>query len=150
MFIECSACNSKYLVNSADLKPNGRLVECATCSHQWYQEPNEKEKELDSAVPHSTNTEKSIKDKNSIDEEKNKNINEIKNLPSTIVNEKNVSYLNSFLILILLFLIIFLFWIIRHYGVNIFVLFNFYINEFYFNLKLIISDLGNIINKILN
>ena len=103
MFIECSACNSKYLVNSADLKPNGRFVECATCSHQWYQEPNEKEIELDSAVPHSTNTEESIKDKNSIDEAKNKNINEIKNLPSTIVNEKNVSYLNSFLILILLF-----------------------------------------------
>ena len=150
MFIECSACNSKYLVNSADLKPNGRLVECATCSHQWYQEPNEKEIELDSSVPHSKNTEESIKDKNSIDEAKNKNINEIKNLPSTIVNEKNVSYLNSFLILILLFLIIFLFWIIRHYGVNIFVLFNFHINEFYFNLKLIISDLGNIISKILN
>ena len=77
-------------------------------------------------------------------------INEIRNLPSTIVNEKNISYFNSFLVLILLFLIIFLFWMIRHYGVNIFVLFNFYINEFYFNLKLIIGDLANIINKILN
>ena len=38
MFIQCSSCNSKYLVNSADLKPNGRLVECANCTHQWYQE----------------------------------------------------------------------------------------------------------------
>ena len=39
MFIQCSACNSKYLVNSADLKPEGRMVECASCSHQWLQEP---------------------------------------------------------------------------------------------------------------
>ena len=150
MFIECSACNSKYLVNSADLKPNGRLVECATCSHQWHQEVSEKEKELDSAVPHSKYTEDATKNENMINQLKSNNINEIRNLPSTIVKEKNVSYLNSFLILILLFLIIFLFWVIKHYGINIFVLFNFYINEFYFNLKLIISDLGNIINKILN
>ena len=26
MLISCTSCNSKYLVNSADLKPNGRDV----------------------------------------------------------------------------------------------------------------------------
>ena len=150
MFIECSACNSKYLVNSADLKPNGRLVECAGCGHQWYQELSEKEQKLESSVPHSTYKKETIENENNIKDSKKHNVNEIKNLPSTIVNEKNVSYFNSFLVLILLFLIIFLFWMIRHYGINIFVLFNFYIHEFYFNLKLIINDLANIINKILN
>ncbi len=150
MFIACSSCNSKYLVNSADLKPNGRLVECASCGHQWYQEVTEKEKKIDSAVPHSE-IEEEVKNNEDItnDLEKN-NINEIKNLPSTVVNEKNVSYFNSFLVLILLFFIIFIFWMIRNYGINIFVLLNFYISEFYFNLKLIIGDLGNIINNILN
>ena len=150
MFIECSACNSKYLVNSADLKPNGRLVECAGCGHQWYQEITEKEKELESAVPHSKIKKEEKNNENIIHETKKNEINEIRNLPSTIVNEKNISYFNSFLVLILLFLIIFLFWMIKHYGGNIFVLFNFYINEFYFNLKLIIGDLANIIKSILN
>ena len=150
MFIECSACNSKYLVNSADLKPKGRLVECAGCGHQWYQELSEKEQKLDSSVPHSTYNKESAKNENNIKDSKKNKVNEIKNLPSTIVNEKNVSYSNSFLVLTLLFLIIFLFWMIRHYGINIFVLFDFYIHEFYFNLKLIINDLANIINKILN
>ena len=45
MFIQCSDCKYKYLVNSADLKPNGRLVECANCNHQWFQKPS-KEEEL--------------------------------------------------------------------------------------------------------
>ena len=38
MFIVCSNCEFKYLVNSADLKPNGRMVECANCNHQCFQE----------------------------------------------------------------------------------------------------------------
>ena len=43
MFIVCSNCDFKYLVNSADLKPDGRVVECANCGHQWFQEQNEQE-----------------------------------------------------------------------------------------------------------
>ena len=37
MLITCSSCNSKYLVNSADLKPNGRAVRCVKCGFDWYQ-----------------------------------------------------------------------------------------------------------------
>ena len=37
MLISCSACNSKYLVNSADLKPKGKKVKCAKCSNTWFQ-----------------------------------------------------------------------------------------------------------------
>ena len=60
MFIVCSNCEFKYLVNSADLKPNGRMVECANCNHQWFQElddtdittsvPSTKKEELDQNI----------------------------------------------------------------------------------------------------
>ena len=43
MFIRCENCNFKYLVNSADLKPNGRMVECSNCNHQWFQDLNDKD-----------------------------------------------------------------------------------------------------------
>ena len=146
MFIECSNCEFKYLVNSADLKPNGRMVECANCYHQWFQELNNTE--AFSAVP-------SSKKDNLVDNEKpNKNIknkNEIvKNLPSTIVRQEKPSILNS-IIVVLLTLFIFLgIWISRYFEINTLVLIDFYINEFFFNLNLIISDLAKIIYNILN
>ena len=58
MFIECSACNSKYLVNSADLKPDGRMVKCANCGHQWYQEPSIEEDILSPLISSSKNNQK--------------------------------------------------------------------------------------------
>ena len=146
MFIECSNCDFKYLVNSADLKPNGRMVECANCNHQWFQELNNTK--AFSAVP-------SSKKDNLVDNEiPNKNIknkNEIvKNLPSTIVRQEKPSILNS-IIVVLLTLFIFLgIWISRYFEINTLVLIDFYINEFFFNLNLIISDLAKIIYNILN
>jgi len=140
MFIQCSSCDSKYLVNSADLKPSGRLVECANCSHQWYQKSNTEEEVLDPPVSSFNN----------IKEEKQKITKEIKNLPSTIVNENKVSLINSFLVLFFLFLIILFFWTVKSYGINIFVLFDYYIHEFYFNLRLIIDDLAKIIHEVIN
>ena len=38
MLISCNSCNSKYLVNSAELKPDGRNVQCANCGNQWFQD----------------------------------------------------------------------------------------------------------------
>ncbi len=51
MFIQCSDCDYKYIVNSADLKPDGRMVECANCNHRWFQEPLKVEDLLSSSVP---------------------------------------------------------------------------------------------------
>ena len=150
MFIQCSECDYKYLVNSADLKPDGRMVECANCNHRWFQEPIKEDELLSSSVP------KTSKDKTKINEIYEKNYNqdslsgEIKNLPSTVVKEKKVSFVNSFLVIFLLALLFFIFISLRSYGANIFVLINFYINEFLFNLKLIIDDLAKIIFQILN
>ncbi len=146
MFIECPNCDFKYLVNSADLKPNGRMVECANCKHQWFQELNNTE--VLSAVP-------SSKKDNLVDNEKlNKNIenkNEIvKNLPSTIVRKEKPSILNSIIALLLILFIFLGIWISRSFEINTLVLIDFYIEEFFFNLNLIISDLAKIIYNILN
>ena len=150
MFIQCSDCDYKYLVNSADLKPDGRMVECANCNHRWFQEPLQGEDILSSSVPKTSNSKvKKNLDNQNINED-NLSSNQIKNLPSTVVREKKVSILNTFLVVFLLVFIFFLFWTLRSYGTNIFVLFYFYVNEFIFNLKLIIDDLTKIFYQILN
>ena len=147
MFIQCSECDYKYLINSADLKPDGRLVECANCNHRWFQEHILDEELLSLSVPKTSNHKNEINEKNNSELSTS---NEIKNLPSTLVKEKKVSFVNSFLVIFLLALLFFIFLSLRSYGTNIFVLINFYINEFLFNLKLIIDDLAKIIFQILN
>ena len=149
MFIQCSGCNSKYLVNSADLKPDGRLVECASCGHQWYQELSTEEEILFPSAPSSKNDHKQTQDITNTKIENNQK-NEIKNLPSTVVTKHKTSVMNSFLVLIVLVSFITTFFLLRSYGVNFFVLINFYIHEFYFNLKLIIADIAKIIHQVIN
>jgi len=146
MFIQCLDCHYKYLVNSADLKPAGRMVECANCNHQWFQEPINGEDLLSSSVPKTSSKEKDI----SLENSKNSSLKQITNLPSTVVKEHKVSAINSLLVIFLLFLLFFIFWLLRSYGTNIFVLIIFYINEFFFNLRLIIDDLAKIVHQILN
>ena len=62
------------------------------------------------------------------------------NLPSTFVKEKNSSILNSILVAIVLVVIIIGFWFLKNSGLNFFVLINFFLQEFYFNLNMIISN----------
>ena len=149
MLIRCSACNSKYLVNSADLKPDGRMVECVSCGHQWYQEPSKEEEILFPSTPSSKKNQKQTSNITNKDVEENQK-NEIKNLPSTVVTKHKTSVMNSFLVLIILVSFITVFFLLRSYGANIIVLINFYIHEFYFNLKLIIADIAKIIHQIIN
>ena len=150
MFIQCSDCDYKYIVNSADLKPDGRMVECANCNHRWYQEPLQAEELLSSSVPKVSSEESYLNVQNIKNEETDILTKEIKNLPSTVVREKKVSLLNTFLVIFLLVFMFFTFWAFKSYGTNIFVLVSFYINEFFFNLRLIIDDLAKIIYQILN
>ena len=148
MFIECSNCEFKYLVNSADLKPNGRMVECTNCNHQWFQELNDTE--VLTAVP-SSRKEKMLIDENIDKENENKNKNEIvNNLPSTIVRQEKPSILNSIIVVMLIAFIFLFIWILKSFEINTLVLIDFYIKEFFFNLNLIISDLAKIIYNILN
>ena len=150
MFIQCSDCDYKYIVNSADLKPDGRMVECANCNHRWFQEPLKGEDLLSSSVPKTSKEKTFKKEEKGQNKETDLQPKEIKNLPSTLVREQKVSFINSFLVIFFLVFIIFLFLTLRSYGTNIFVLVSFYINEFFFNLKLIIDDLAKIIYQILN
>ena len=147
MFIVCSNCEFKYLVNSADLKPNGRMVECANCNHQWFQElddtditssvPSTKKEELDQNLNNNKQKEKLEKDP-------------VRNLPSTVVRQEKPSVINSTIVIALAIVVILAIWIYRSYGVNTFIIIDFYIREFFFNLNLIISDLAKIIHNTLN
>ena len=150
MFIQCSDCDYKYIVNSADLKPDGRMVECANCNHRWFQETLKGEELLSSSVPKIPQDKIFGNAEEKQNDENDSSLKEIKNLPSTFVREKKVSILNTFLVIFFLVFLIFLFSVFKSYGANIFVLLSFYINEFFFNLKLIIDDLAKIVFQVLN
>ena len=139
MLVSCSSCNSKYLVNSADLKPDGRTVQCAKCGHNWFQTAKiEDEEILSTSAPSS---EKKI-------DKSNNNL--TTNLPSTYVKEKKFSILNSILVVIVVAVIIVGFWFLKNNGINFLVLINFFLKEFYFNLNMIINDLTKTIHHLLN
>ena len=145
MLISCTSCYSKYLVNSMDLKPSGRKVECVNCGNQWFQEnavnENEENNTLESSLP-DMSLDKDFK--------KNKKNIPIPNLPSTYVKEKKVSILNSILVILFIILLMGGLWIIQNLEMNTIVLFKYYLNEFYFNLKLIFNDIVKIIHKLFN
>ena len=150
MFIVCSKCDFKYLINSADLKPNGRIVECANCHHQWFQVSDKNDSF--SSVPSTKKIEQENTKEKNIDVNKDNNsINPVvKNLPSTVVRQEKPSIQNSIIVIFLVLIIFLGLWISRSYGINTLVLFEFYIREFFFNLNLIIADLAKIIHNILN
>jgi len=135
MLLKCASCNSNYLINSADIKPNGRNVRCAVCNHEWFQAQNLNEKEI---------LEPTITDNISKDESFKSN------LPSTYIEEKKPSLVNSMMILIFVGIIILVYWLIQNKGIGFIVFFNYYANEFYFNLKLLIGDLAKIFYQIIN
>ncbi len=147
MFIVCSNCEFKYLVNSADLKPNGRMVECVNCNHQWFQELDNSD--LTSSVPSSKKEELNQDIKNNKQQKKLEE-GPVKNLPSTVVRQEKPSVINSTIVIALAIIVILAIWIYRSYGLNTFVIIDFYIREFFFNLNLIISDLAKIIHNTLN
>ncbi len=146
MFIVCSNCEFKYLVNSADLKPNGRMVECANCNHQWYQEIDITES-LSTAPSTKKEKLKTIKTSDNKEEDYSQIV---KNLPSTVVRNEKPSIMNSILLVFVITFIFIAIWILKSYNLSTFVLIDFYIREFFFNLNLIISDFAKIIYNILN
>mgnify|MGYP001248312283 FL=1 len=142
MLISCNSCNSKYLVNSAELKPDGRNVQCANCGNQWFQESQV----FDDNVKEDLTSE--VNDGDSLKQEKNNT--SISNLPSTYVQEPKVSILNSILLVLFVFLLIIFYWFFQKSNINSLVLIQFYINEFFFNLNMIINDIAKIIHQLIN
>ena len=144
MLISCISCKSKYLVNSADLKPNGRSVQCAKCGNQWHQDSTLNENDQIEEII--TSSASSTTFQNQKDNLKSP----IPNLPSTYVKEQKVSILNSILVVLFVIIFISIFWIVRNLEINSLVLLKFYLDEFTFNLKLIFDDIAKIIHQILN
>tara|TARA_B100000579_G_scaffold318704_1_gene268227 strand:- start:521 stop:949 length:429 start_codon:yes stop_codon:yes gene_type:complete len=142
MLISCNSCNSKYLVNSAELKPDGRNVQCANCGNQWFQESQVFDDNIkEDLIPE-------VNDEGSLKQEKNKT--SISNLPSTYVQEPKVSILNSILLVLFVILLIIFYWFFQKSNINSLVLIQFYINEFFFNLNMIINDIAKIIHQLIN
>jgi|TARA_Y100000590_G_C15412848_1_gene898247 hypothetical protein len=135
MLVDCPYCNAKYLVNSADLQPEGRIVECAKCSYQWFQN-------LDIAEKNQTNFVKK--------ESSEKISNSVKTLPSTYVHSEKISYFNSILMVIFVFGIIGLYFVIKDLDKGLINFLNYYIQEFIFNLKYSIDNLAKTIHQIIN
>lgn len=142
MLISCNSCNSKYLVNSAELKPDGRNVQCANCGNQWFQESQVFDDNVKEDLTPKVN------DSSSLKQEKNKT--SISNLPSTYVQEPKVSILNSILLVLFVILLIIFYWFFQKSNINSLVLIQFYINEFFFNLNMIINDIAKIIHQLIN
>lgn len=142
MLISCNSCNSKYLVNSAELKPDGRNVQCANCGNQWFQESQVFDDNVKDNLTFEVNEGDSLK------QEKNKT--SISNLPSTYVQEPKVSILNSILLVLFVILLIIFYWFFQKSNINSLVLIQFYINEFFFNLNMIINDIAKIIYQLIN
>ena len=137
MLISCNSCNAKYLVNSADLKPSGREVQCAKCGNQWFQQDTLESANITQKV------EPVSKDDSFID-------NNSYNLPTTYLKQNKVSILNSFLIVIFIIFFMAIFLFLRNLEINTLVLFKFYLNEFFFNFRLIINDIAEIFHNIIN
>ena len=102
--------------------------------HCW---KSTKKEELDQNLNNNNQKEKLEKDR-------------VRNLPSTVVRQEKPSVINSTIVISLAIVVILAIWIYRSYGVNTFIIIDFYIREFFFNLNLIISDLAKIIHNTLN
>ena len=111
MFIVCSNCEFKYLVNSADLKPNGRMVECANCNHQWFQELDDTD--ITSSVP-STKKEELDQNLNNNKQKEKLEKGPVRNLPSTVVRQEKPSVINSTIVIALATVVILAIWICLH------------------------------------
>ena len=148
MLISCDSCKSKYLVNSADLKPDGRTVQCAKCGNQWYQDHIIHENKQINVKETISTSAPSI----TFSAQNKKNIlkQPTPNLPSTYVKEESPKIVNSLLIILIMVSLIIGFWIIKNFQTNSFLLLQFYINEFTFNLKLIFNDIAKIIHHVFN
>ena len=144
MLISCSSCNSKYLINSADLKPSGRNVQCTKCGFRWFQKLTlSAEEQINTSVS-------SIKNDQFKKQVNTSTKSFVSNLPSTYVKQEKPSFINSLFLVLFITILIIIFWLIKNEELDLSQLIKFYILEFYFNLQLIINDIAKLTYQIFN
>lgn len=135
MLINCPSCTVKYLLNSAELGNDGRIVKCIKCNYEWMQRPNliseEKTDTKENTILHN-----------------HENYNKM--LPSTYVEKKEPSLLNSFFMVFFVIFIISLYFVLKNLDQGIINLIIFYFLEFFNNIDEIIKDFAKIFYNIIN
>ena len=83
MIIECINCNKLFEVNSELIPKNGRTIQCGSCNHVWFYNPN------------ITNIKKEIKQDVEIDIKEKPTINQTKKNEAKTFKEKSYSKLKN-------------------------------------------------------
>ena len=135
MLINCPSCKVKFLINSADLRSDGRNVMCANCKYQWFQKP-------DFNYKHKIESYKTKISKDST------GFNKL--LPSTYVEVQETSLMNSLLMIIFVFFIFVMYFIIKNLDQGMIYLITYYIQELISYTNQIINDLARVFHKIVN
>ena len=135
MLVNCPSCNTCYLVNSVESQPDGRDVKCVKCNYTWFQKASLNKSDNSNYV--------------SIKSVSNSTVSK-KKLPSTIVQQKKPSVINSILVVVLLVIAVSLFWFINNMDSGIIYLFEFYIQEIIDNIFTVINNFANFVYNIIN
>ena len=106
MIISCEKCNKKFELADKLMPSDGRLLQCGSCSFQWYYTPTTKIDLVDE-LKHEVNKRNQVDNKNQkINKKKIKKENEIKNLNihqsfSDEIKEKKIGFFIFLLIIII-------------------------------------------------
>ena len=83
MIIECINCNKVFEVNSKLIPENGRTIQCGSCNHVWFYKPK------------ISDIKKDIKKDFKINTSEKQTLNQIKQEPSKVFQEKEYSLLED-------------------------------------------------------
>ena len=83
MIIECINCNKVFEVNSELIPENGRTIQCGSCNHVWFYNPK------------ISDIKKDIKKDFKINISEKQTLNQIKQKPSKVFQEKEYSLLED-------------------------------------------------------
>ena len=106
MIISCQKCNKRFELADKLMPSDGRLLQCGSCSFQWYYTPTTKIDLVDE-LKHEVNKRNQVDNKNQkINKKKIKKENEIKNLNihqsfSDEIKEKKIGFFSFLLIIII-------------------------------------------------
>jgi predicted Zn finger-like uncharacterized protein len=109
MIISCEQCKKKFEVDNNLIPAEGRLLECSSCSHQWFYHniinnlPKEVSALEEKIFITTNNVKKKISVKNNINKKNIKKNNDKNEFTKETNSKKNISFLNLILVFIITF-----------------------------------------------